>query len=1283
MKNISLIIIGILCVAVTLNAQKTFKKEDIRKLNQPAEFIVRTNIVSRNPGAYTFTTSDGPVNAWLKCGNFEPFSKRTKVHATGTAANEIILPESIIHRYDSIRSGWYNGAKVRIYRIVDGRLIKVREDQIKAHFAEGWNSSNPGISSSKLIKPGVTNAETRIDPWSKHDCNYYYAVCAVAKNGTISKPSNHVEVFIPSSVKNKSPQLVNNLVDYRQPSDVTDVSAQPNSPSEFKAEIDETTGVISMSWNESGSSDLAGYRILKSDYDPATFRGNHLYLAHNTSDPDQFVRKTDMVFIDHETLTYDMDDDFTKRVRHAGQYRLRSPYFEQTENKRWKLCEHPANIPSGLKLHGGRTCIQIDIDDTDKVSLKKYNHSSLAQNWYGVLDPNETYIVEFWARQQAMSNNVATFALTGPLARNFTPLNFNLTEKWQKFHAEWSIDKLLKEDRTVGQMYLEFNGPGTVWLDNWKVFRKGIEWMDFSKADYEALRDSGMAAYRSHAHIKSSHGYSMEGFTDTAAGIEWHSNTPNSFNTLPNQLNIMTKSNLDPWLQIEMCMTEDEWLGFVEYFCAPYDPAKDTKGSKPWAYKRFAQGHPEPYLEDFDSVLFEISNETWNGMFMPFGFSGISMTDSKTGREYSGGEVYGIFQEYVIGILRSSPYWTEKAEDTFKFVLGGWAVQDSSNGYGPSAGRMSPSSDHMTVAAYNGGWDENEAPAKAGPKGFFDALTVAPRSHIPRAISFNAVRDADGANYSLGTYEAGPGYNLNGLNGVRMTDEMVEQETRTMKSLAAGTATLDVFLAQGLLGYKLQNFFTFSRNRNYWSSHARIYNGGQAYPSWKALSLYNNEGTGDFLAVQTAQVPTWDFKAKRGSRRKPVSNLPLVSVYATRNDDRMNLFVLSRKVKNYPINDDPGFTPVSLNLPIKSAKSLTLYRMTGDPSDNNLDSDKVKIERLNIESGNAGKRFTIDSTTGADKYGLPSASTFLYVFEGCKWDKRGSEPILTTAIGQSANASKPPVRFAILLSNPGLITRKDIKISGTAGAQTIASIEPVQGTYGSAYEICVDSMLKSGTVSMEYEGKTTTVDFKIPVGESLTLASWYFPGKPRERGHYALTSKELTATRCMPVIEKPVIILGDGYAMSNNEYYNDYGLATMPEWSDTKGQDATNRFIAWNIIPCNSASIALDKVTIGLWNASKTESLNYQLYYSLDGFETSHIIPFTVERDIRSCGYAQGQGIPVSADLSSIKALNKIDSPVEFRLHVWGDSPHGIGKLGRHRSIDLPDLEIKGRLIEW
>ena len=109
-----------------------------------------------------------------------------------------------------------------------------------------------------------------------------------------------------------------------------------------------------------------------------------------------------------------------------------------------------------------------------------------------------------------------------------------------------------------------------------------------------------------------------------------------------------------------------------------------------------------------------------------------------------------------------------------------------------------------------------------------------------------------------------------------------------------------------------------------------------------------------------------------------------VAVYATRKSDRLNLFVLSRKIPDHSVVDGDGFTPVTVELPFSRANTITLYRMAGDPRTHNLNAENVKIEKVEIPPLLHNRRFTLNRMNGATERGLPPASTFLYVFEGIK-----------------------------------------------------------------------------------------------------------------------------------------------------------------------------------------------------------------------------------------------------------------------------------------------------------
>jgi hypothetical protein len=715
-----------------------------------------------------------------------------------------------------------------------------------------------------------------------------------------------------------------------------------------------------------------GWRLLVSDHPPEAHRG-HLAILEGGPGAEP-VRAGDLAILAHRVAAPSRITMHANRVWDAGGETalFRQPlvdFFPDEEaNRTWRLVPHPPGTPVE---EPGETYLELTLGRGAAARIGAWNHSGTGQDWYEVLEPGRAYRVEVWlraSRRFPVRFEIEGFHGTGGRAP-IRPVTFVATPEWKK-HTATFVPRALQPGSEPGAMRLVLEGTGTVSIDNFRIFRDDAAWLDLLPRDYGRLADARLAALRTHAFVKSGRrSYDLAELTNPG-GVA--SGTARQ-NTLPQTLAILERAGVDPWLQIEPHFAAEEWQGLVEYLAAPVDPANPA--ATPWAAKRAAQGRAAPWTEAFGRIFLEIGNETWNWLFAPWVFE--AMTDAATGRAYTRGEVYGLFQEHVIATLRASPHWQAAGlDDKVTFVLGGWGGAD----YGRDAASLSPNSRLMGISAYNGGWDEGEGPPGETPASFFSVLNQVSqvtipeaRRHAEEAVAIGRAQGRPpGRALVAGTYEAGPGYALDGLNAERVTEAQAAAQERVMKSLAAGTATLDSFLARAAEGFAAESFFTFGEGR-YWTSHARWQAGGQAYPAWALLALFNREATGAMLRVETRAVPRTDLPA--AGWRRAVAGAPLLAAYATRAGDRLALVLVSRRVPDHPVAGDAGETAVTVDLPFARAARITRHRMTGAHDSHNLETEAVRIVAEDEPPGRiAGGRLEVAA--------LPAGHAELWVFEG-------------------------------------------------------------------------------------------------------------------------------------------------------------------------------------------------------------------------------------------------------------------------------------------------------------
>ncbi len=970
-------------------AASSLPKEKLAAFKAPFAAEVLPQEITGEIGPMSVTSGTGGLLGQINshCG-FEPMIYRPKVRPEADSDRTIHLPGY----YANYHEGFWDGARVRVYHPVNGKLTLVRDSIVPkgGHRSSTWRS----LRGQLHAKVDATSMQVVFDKNARLNVPYWFMVRAVAKDGTESEDSKYVKV-VPTAV-GKAKQKRFNLGRSRK-----DFPAPPT-PQGLKAAF--ADGIATLTWQGVSSEGLAGYRVYYSSVNPETHRGVGIDLASSEPRPDQKIQKDDLVFLEQVVTAVKKENEVDywqwNRTGFWPGAGLGGFTFwpDESADKSWALVAHPKPLPAEFAAHGS-TCLMMRNKSQDPVGINLKGLGGTDQSWYTVLNA-KAHTIEAWVR----GNGKLKLHLSGPYATEgdrfpwpigkwsgvgrgneklpVKPVHIPLSGQWKKVKLEFTVPGVLKSG--LAGMFLTLDGPGEVYIDELRVCESDASPYDFHPTTTKELRESGMGYMRTHELIKTKYGYTLEGMTNRAgsnnyAGTKYYKHT---FTSLLNQMK--SAGTISPWLQVEMSLNEDEWRGFAEWLAAPYDPAKDSPKTKPWAAKRYALGQKKPWLDEFPRFAFEISNETWNGLFQPYAFNaGRLMRDGATGKTYGWGATYGLLFQYIIDQLRASPYWTKEIETKTEYMICGWAAN---LGYGADAATHCPAADYVTYAGYNKNAGLGD-PAEFNDFKIFYQMQwgqSAIEEQTEEQLRTHKDLARSGSDARPGVYEFGPSYHVGGApKGVPEIDQ------RLARSMSAAVYVLDAVLIRAAAGFREQAFFTFGHNTGPWGSHTDLYYGGYGYPKFKAMKLFNHQAPGKFLKIDVNSTPRWDFPEytsvdnMRKRKRKALPNAPLVSAYASHKGKRTTIFLLSRKLDRFPITGDDGVTPCAIKLPFKKADKVTLYRLTGDPRVDDRFKEHVKLEEVA-----ADKQFR----NGGLRTDLPPASIYCYVFETSDFPQANATP---------------------------------------------------------------------------------------------------------------------------------------------------------------------------------------------------------------------------------------------------------------------------------------------------
>ncbi len=286
----------------------------------PAVFRVAQEVI--NPKLIPFTATMESIfgESFLRAGGqgFEPIQWRQRVTALKDAPNRVVADPSTLTHFNSFRQGMLDGAEVLVFRIMNGKFALVRKDKVKAggHAASGWNFPTSG---KEMIAPDQTTYHGGFEEWSRPEVPYWFDLVAVDSQGRMGPPSASVRVERGRGAAKKEKESA--IVPYKAPKPVkgqepegfTDKLA---APANFRAKFDETTGQPIFTWDPVPGA--AGYRLRRSDEEPAQHRGYYLDLESVADSPAKEIKKGDMVMVRKEILNNSRKQLMSNRVFDAS-----------------------------------------------------------------------------------------------------------------------------------------------------------------------------------------------------------------------------------------------------------------------------------------------------------------------------------------------------------------------------------------------------------------------------------------------------------------------------------------------------------------------------------------------------------------------------------------------------------------------------------------------------------------------------------------------------------------------------------------------------------------------------------------------------------------------------------------------------------------------------------------------------------------------------------------------------------------------------------------------------